>query len=44
MQKTIEQIMDVKEQLEESIPCWHDDSDRCNEIPELATLAQMEQR
>lgn len=30
--------------FEDSIPCWHADSDRLNEIPELATIRQMEQR
>lgn len=28
----------------DEIPCWHADSDRLNEIPELATIRQMEQR
>jgi len=28
----------------EAIPCWHPDSDRLNEIPELATVREMEQR
>ena len=29
---------------ENDIPCWHADSDRLNEIPELFTIRQMEQR
>lgn len=27
----------------DEIPCWHADSDRLNEIPELFTVRQMEQ-
>lgn len=28
----------------DSLPCWHPESDRLNEIPELFTILQMEQR
>lgn len=37
-------LIDKRNRFDEDIPCWHADSDRLNEIPELATIRQMEQR